>query len=63
MVSQVPSLFMTPQQEGGAFQDPTAHKVHAETFDFADLNFVKSSRMSKRWLIFNCFIKVSALVP
>ena len=39
--------------------DPTLERTHAETFDFADLRFIKSSRMSKRWLVFALRIKVS----
>jgi hypothetical protein len=38
--------------------DPTLERTHAETFDFADLRFIKSSRMSKRWLVFALRIKV-----
>ncbi len=38
--------------------DPSVELTHAETFDFADLRFIKSSRMSKRWLVFSLRIKV-----
>lgn len=54
---QVPSLFTAAQQES-MYQDPAAQKVHIEDFEFTELNFVKSSRMSKRWLLFSCFIQV-----
>ena len=54
---QVPAVFMAAQPESG-FPDPAAHNVHTEDFEFRELNFVKSSRMSKRWLLFSCFIKV-----
>ncbi len=35
-------------------------RTHVELFDFADLRFIKSSRMSKRWLVFALRIKVRA---
>lgn len=38
--------------------DPSVERTHSETFDFADLRFIKSSRMSKRWLVFALRIKV-----
>ena len=34
-------------------------RVHAEEFEFTELQFIKSSRMSKRHLIFACRIRVS----
>lgn len=38
--------------------DSSVERTHAATFDFADLRFIKSSRMSKRWLVFTLRIKV-----
>jgi len=48
----------TAAQPESAFPDPAAQKVHIEDFEFTELSFVKSSRMSKRWLLFSCFVKV-----
>lgn len=47
-------------QPGEPDLDPSTERTHVETFDFADLRFIKSSRMSKRWLVFALRIKVLA---
>lgn len=36
----------------------TAEHLHLEDFKFTDLKWAKSSRMSKRWLVFSLRIKV-----
>ncbi|DBA86232.1 hypothetical protein WJX77_001095 [Trebouxia sp. C0004] len=53
---RVPPVFTSAQPES-AYLDPAIQKVYTEDFKFTELNFVKSSRMSKRWLLFSCFIK------
>ena len=54
---QVPTAF-TAAEKQSQLADPDAHQMYAEDFEFSELNFVKSSRMSKRWLLFTCFFKV-----
>ena len=47
------------RREGGGSEP---EQVHLEDFKFADLKWAKSSRMSKRWLVFTCRIQARALV-
>lgn len=55
---QIPSVFTTAEQDSH-LTTPGSLRTHAEDFEFSELNFVKSSRMSKRWLLFSClFFKV-----
>lgn len=35
-------------------------QVHLEDFKFAELKWAKSSRMSKRWLVFTCRVQARA---
>ena len=39
---------------------PAHDSLHLEDFKFTDLKWAKSSRMSKRWLVFFVRIKVSS---
>ena len=39
------------------------NNLHLEDFRFTDLKWAKSSRMSKRWLVFFVRIKVGSVVP
>lgn len=56
-----PSQFYQVPALREAELDPSVERTHAETFDFADLRFIKSSRMSKRWLVFALRIKVGSV--
>lgn len=58
---QVPSAF-TAAEKQSQLATPDTHTFYAEDFEFGELNFVKSSRMSKRWLLFTCFFKVCATI-
>ena len=42
---------------------PAHDNLHLEDFKFTDLKWAKSSRMSKRWLVFFVRIKVCPLRP
>ena len=46
-------------REGGGSEP---EQVHLEDFKFADLKWAKSSRMSKRWLVFTCRVQARAWV-
>ncbi|KAL3157642.1 hypothetical protein ABBQ32_012087 [Trebouxia sp. C0010 RCD-2024] len=50
---RIPSVFTTAEQDSH-LTTPGSLRTHAEDFEFSELNFVKSSRMSKRWLLFSC---------
>lgn len=45
-------------QDSMAGRQLQAVQTHMEDFEFTELLFVKSSRMSKRWLVFSCTIMV-----
>ena len=50
---------MSPPNGIGLDMASTSHEnLHLEDFRFTDLKWAKSSRMSKRWLIFFVRIKV-----
>ncbi len=49
---------MPSAEESGQAADAAGEQTHLEHFDFADLRFIKSSRMSKRWIVFALRIKV-----
>ncbi|KAL3159675.1 hypothetical protein ABBQ38_010082 [Trebouxia sp. C0009 RCD-2024] len=50
---RVPAVFTAAEQDSH-LANPGSLRTHAEDFEFSELNFVKSSRMSKRWLLFSC---------
>lgn len=52
---------VTSAEEGGQAADAAGEQTHVEHFDFADLRFIKSSRMSKRWIVFALRIKVEII--
>ncbi|KAK9826496.1 hypothetical protein WJX81_006495 [Elliptochloris bilobata] len=63
---QAPAMFGTAGSlggmglaEGGGGGEP--EQVHLEDFKFAELKWAKSSRMSKRWLVFTCRIQEDAV--
>ena len=41
-----------------AGKQSTSEHLHLEDFKFTDLKWAKSSRMSKRWLVFSLRVKV-----
>ena len=58
---------MPPQAQGLSYANgmgmdvasTSQENIHLEDFRFQDLKWAKSSRMSKRWLVFFVRIKVS----